>query len=533
MSIVETGLAFAEGLALIASPCILPILPLVLSASVEGGRKRPFGIIFGFVIAFTAFAMLSRKLVMALHINLDFIKYGSLILLAAFGLILLSESLSNKFSALTGKFANFGSTFSTNTKEGFLSGILIGMLIGLVWTPCAGPILAAVLVQVIRQENDIQAVILIASFAIGAGLPMLIISLMGKQIMNKLGFLKHHTEIVRKIFGFIILLTVGLMFYGNDIQANTNETKAASSNKIINQLNEQYQAPEFAGVDNWLNSQPLTMASLKGKVVLVDFWTYSCINCVRTLPYITEWDRKYHDKGLIIIGVHSPEFEFEKNLDNVKAALIAHNIKYPVALDNHLDTWTNFHNLYWPAHYLINRDGKVIYTHFGEGEYDITENNIRVLLGLDKTLENSSATQSNPEQTPETYLGRIRTNNFSSTEPLTIDSINNYTEPKYLPLHHWALSGKWQAHAENIVSQEPDAKLLFHFNSKKVFLVLGTKDKQDINIKIKLNGKEYSDIKVNNHKLYELINQPTAKEGVIEIIAEKSGLEGYAFTFGD
>ena len=533
MSIVETGLAFAEGLALIASPCILPILPLVLSASVEGGRKRPFGIILGFVIAFTAFAMLSRKLVMALHINLDFIKYGSLILLAAFGLILLSETLSNKFSALTGKFANLGSAFSANAKDGFLSGILIGMLIGLVWTPCAGPILAAVLVQVIRQENDVQAVILIASFALGAGLPMLIISLMGKQIMNKLGFLKNHAETVRKTFGVIILLAVGFMFYGSDIQAIANDTNNTSSSKIINQLDAPYQAQEFVGVEAWLNSQPLTMASLKGKVVLVDFWTYSCINCVRTLPYITELDKKYRDKGLVIIGVHSPEFEFEKNTDNVKAALLAHNIKYPVALDNKLDTWTNFHNLYWPAHYLINQEGKVVYTHFGEGEYDITENNIRVLLGLDKTLESSPITQTNSEQTPETYLGRLRTNNFSSHEPLTIDIIQNYNAPPDLPIHHWALSGKWQAHEENIVSAEAGAKLLFHFNSKKVFLVLGTTDNKNINLTIKLNGKASYNIEVSGHKLYELISQPNAKEGLLEITAEKSGLEAYAFTFGD
>ena len=324
MNPVEIGLSFLEGLALIVSPCILPVLPLVLSASVEGGRKRPFGIILGFVIAFTLFALLSRKLVMAFHIDLDHIKYGSLILLALFGLVLLSESLSEKFSALTQRFASAGSTLTANAKAGFGSGILIGMLIGLVWTPCAGPILAAVLVQVIRQQNDLQALFLIAAFAFGAGVPMLIISLVGRKVMNRLGFFTRHAEAVRKSFGVIILLTVVFIASGADVQSLVTKGDTAIANPdagLVHALAKPYPAPEFAGIESWLNSAPLTMKGLKGKVVLVDFWTYSCINCVRTLPYITAWDAKYRDKGLVIIGVSAPEFEFEKNVENVKAAV--------------------------------------------------------------------------------------------------------------------------------------------------------------------------------------------------------------------
>lgn len=551
MSFIEIGLSFVEGLALIASPCILPVLPLVLSASVSGGRKRPFGIILGFVIAFTLFALLSRELVMAFNINLDTIKYGSLIFLAMFGLVLLSEKLSAWFSTVTQKFANMGNNLTINAKEGFGSGILIGMLIGLVWTPCAGPILAAVLVQVIRQENDLQALFLIAAFAFGAGVPMLIISLTGRNIISKLGFFTKHAEAVRKAFGVIILIAVAFIASGFDFQSlgKKNDAEIIKTNiglnkqlGILKPLSEPYLAPEIVGIEAWLNSDPLSIINLKGKVVLIDFWTYSCINCVRTLPYITQWDKKYRDKGLVIIGVHSPEFEFEKNQKNVAAALISHNIAYPVALDNNLDTWVNFHNRYWPAHYLIDKTGNVVYTHFGEGAYDITENNIRFLLGLDKvSSEHPVKSARNKNQTHETYLGSARATNFSSPEKISTET-QNFSIPDVLPLHHWALSGKWNIEKQRVVSGSADSKLRLHFSAKKVFLVLGMKDGKPVNASIMLNGKSPSSesgkdapdgmLTIKQHSLYELINQDSAKEGVLEIIVQDAGLEAYAFTFG-
>lgn len=545
MSPIEIGLSFLEGLALIASPCILPVLPLVLATSVEGGRRRPFGIILGFVIAFTLFALLSRKLVMAFNINLDTIKDGSLIFLAIFGLILLSTKLSSWFSSLTQRFANAGNNLTINAKDGFFSGILIGMLIGLVWTPCAGPILAAILVQVIRQESDLQALFLIAAFAFGAGVPMLIVSLTGRGIVTKLSFFTKHAEMVRKTFGIIILISVALIASGFDftsLSAKNDSQVITNEDSLINAISP-YNAPEFAGIDSWLNSKPLTMASLKGKVVLIDFWTYSCINCVRTFPYITEWDKKYRDKGLVIIGVHSPEFEFEKNEANVKAALAKYGIKYPVALDNKLDTWTNFKNQYWPAHYLIDEEGQVVYTHYGEGAYNVTENNIRYLLGLNKIApESSTKSVRSNNQTPETYLGSSRASNFSSPETANSE-VQNFSIPELLPLNHWALSGKWRIEKERITAEEPGAKLRFHFTSGKVFVVLGTKDGKPVAATVTLNGKASEvdsgkdapngKLIVNQHTLYEIINQDSAKEGVLEIITQDAGLEAYAFTFGN
>ena len=493
MNFIEIGLAFLEGLALIVSPCILPVLPLVLAASVDGGRRRPYGIIIGFVLSFSLFALASRSIVTALGVDLDVIKNFSLVLLVLFGLVLLSSKLSEKFSALTQGAANFGNQLAATSKDGLFSGILIGSLIGLVWTPCSGPILAAVLVQVIRQQSDIAGYFIILSFAIGAGVPMLIIALSGRSIMKKLGFFHQHAEAIRRSFGVLIILSVAYIASGVDAQTWFMDNRPSQQKEAValeEGLASAYPAPEIAGIEAWLNSPPLTMQSLKGKVVLIDFWTYSCINCVRTLPYITAWDKKYRDQGLVIIGVHSPGFEFEKKLENVQAAIAQHGIQYPVALDNKFSTWLNFKNRYWPAHYLINRDGKVVYTHFGEGKYDVTESNIRYLLGLKgKADAVAPATNfSTTGQTPETYLGYTRAKNFNSKETLLHDAEKKYRFPSSLPANEWALSGKWKVQSEKIVSVEKNAALRLNFKARKVFLVLGTASGKPVHVSLSLNG---------------------------------------------
>ena len=544
---MDIGLAFLEGLALIVSPCILPVLPLVLATSVGGGRRRPYGIIIGFVLAFGLFAIAARKVVALLGIDLDIIKNISLLLLALFGLVLLSSRLSDKFSALTQGAADFGNRLAGTGGEGLGSGILIGSLIGLVWTPCAGPILAAVLVQVIRQQTDLAGDLVIFAFGIGAGVPMLVIALTGRTIMNKLGFFTRHAETVRRAFGVLILLSVAYIASGVDAQALLAPKKSAPSRGeavLQNGLGSSYAAPEFAGVEAWLNSPSLTMQSLKGKVVLVDFWTYSCINCVRTLPYLTGWDRKYRDTGLVIVGVHSPEFEFEKKPDNVKAAIAQHGIQYPVALDNTLSTWLNFHNRYWPAHYLIDKEGKVVYTHFGEGEYDVTENNIRYLLGLKErgeTIEVETPAFA-PGQTQETYLGYARAENFGGREHIMQDAENAFRFPAFLPEHAWALSGKWKVESEKITAAEKGSALRLNFKARKVFLVLGTATGKPIHAVLSLNGEAVGPnagkdapvgmVTIGRHTLYELIDQKKPRNSLIEIKSDAPGLEAYAFTFG-
>ena len=544
---IDIGLAFLEGLALIVSPCILPVLPLVLAASVDGGRRRPYGIIIGFVLAFSLFTLAAREIVMALGIDLDIIKNASLVLLVLFGLVLLSSRLSEIFGALTQGAANFGNRLASTGGEGLPSGILIGSLIGLVWTPCAGPILAAVLVQVIRQQSGFAGDLIILAFAIGAGVPMLIIALTGRKIMNKLGFFARHAEAVRRAFGVLILLSVAYIASGMDAQSllTSNKTNQAKGEMMLsNGLKTTYAAPDFSGIDTWLNSPPLTMQDLKGKVVLIDFWTYSCINCVRTLPYITGWDKKYRDHGLVIVGVHSPEFEFEKKVENVKAAIAQHGIRYPVALDNHLSTLVNFGNHYWPAHYLINKEGKVVYTHFGEGEYDVTENNIRYLLGLKDRAETiiAEAPTFAPGQTPETYLGYAGANSFGGKERPPHDPETAYRFPAFLPEHEWALDGKWKMESEKIVAGGKGAALRLNFKARKVFLVLGTAAGKPIHVSLKLNGEAAGSnagkdapagmVTIERNTLYELIDQKNPRNSLLEIESDAPGLEAYAFTFG-
>ena len=305
-----------------------------------------------------------------------------------------------------------------------------------------------------------------------------------------------------------------------------------------------YAAPEFEGVIRWLNSKPLTMSALKGKVVLIDFWTYSCINCIRTLPYLNKWHDKYNDKGLVVIGVHAPEFEFEKSEENVKAAIAKYGIHYPVALDNHMSVWTAYANRYWPAHYLIDQQGNVVYSHFGEGQYAETEANIRTLLGLEpETAIKPNPTVSSNNQTPETYLGYARAANYSGAPAFSENKPANYQLPKFLAQHQWALGGDWKVEAEKITSAAPNATLRINFQSKNVFLVLGSSSGKPVGATLSLNGKPLaadagkdvtdSAIRVTNHRLYTLISQKEATSGVLEITANEPGLEAYAFTFGN
>jgi len=552
----QLALALLEGFGLILSPCILPILPIMLAASLDGGKARPLGIITGFIGAFTVFALLSRQILAWLDVDPEIVRDVALGLLVAFGLIMLSKTLSDKLLGATQGLANLGQNLASrwDDKKGFLSGAGIGALIGLIWTPCAGPILAAAVVQIIQAKTNIEAALTVAMFALGAGLPMLLIALLGRKIMSRLGFLKTHSYAVRRVLGVIIIAAAALIYSGADVEllaASGGTMPSADSEKAEGMLANPYPAPEIVGIEDWINSPPLTIASLRGKVVLIDFWTYSCINCVRTLPYITAWDAKYRDKGLVIIGMHAPEFDFEKKLDNVKAAVAKFGIRYPVALDSNLRTWSNFDNRYWPAHYLIDKDGRVVYTHFGEDEYNVTENNIRALLGLGTQAVAAASIQAagpSPSQTPETYLGYARAQNFANDGGATQDAVVYYHFPSTLLLNQWALNGEWVIGAENItaaagLSQKSYPRSLrLNFIARKVFLVLGTETGKPIQVRVSLNGKPVAkaagaDIKngvltVDSERLYELIDQGSVKNGVLELQTDEPGLQAYAFTFG-
>jgi len=542
-SLIHIGLAFVEGFALIISPCILPILPIILAGSFTGNRARPIGIVTGFIITFALFTLFSRTLIQYATIEMITLRNISFWILLILGIIMISPKLTEILGRLTQPLARVGNSF--NTQGGFYSGLLFGGLVGLIWTPCAGPVLAAVIVQVVLQKTTLDSILVVFAFAIGAGIPMLLIAWFGRGIMGRFSFFRTRAEFLRKLLGFILIIAV-LYFWLSPgfviTQNQKNVVVTTHAEKLVNGISTPYMAPEIQGITSWINSPPLTLNSLKGKVVLVDFWTYSCINCIRTLPYLRDWYAKYHDKGFEIIGVHSPEFQFEHDVNNVKQAVKADDITWPVALDNDFVTWRNFQNEYWPAHYLINKEGVIVYVHLGEGEYDVTENNIRFLLGVTEGKANNQTEEDYSFiQTPETYLGYRRGERFASPEGVTKDVLALYQYPEKLERNEWALRGSFIISSEKIVSASPDASIKLHFRGSKVYIVMGSTKKQ-LTLKVLLNDKPLiedkgqdvvnSQILVNRNRLYYVVNLKQGNEGILEIIAKEPGLEVYTFTFG-
>lgn len=331
--------------------------------------------------------------------------------------------------------------------------------------------------------------------------------------------------------GFYVDYSTRNMGDSKKIEIQSPKTPTPSSETKLNNYGP---APELTGINNWINlpnDKTLTLKELKGKVILVDFWTYSCINCIRTLPYVTKWYDDYKDKGLVIIGVHTPEFQFEKITKNVENAIKQHNIKYPVAQDNDFATWNAYKNRYWPAKYLIDQSGNIVYTHFGEGDYDVTENAIIQLLGLDSASKIQNPTSGNVKS-PEMYFGTSRLENLDSEiKPSVTPTQYNFKEdPDLIALNRFQIQGQWQFFPEKAVLTGTQGKIKLHFSSAKLFMVASAP--KPITIKIKVDGKKQPDVLVEFSQLYTLFNSSDYSEHLVEIEIPESGFEAFTFTFG-
>ncbi|MGH6709045.1 MAG: thioredoxin family protein [Bradyrhizobium sp.] len=326
---------------------------------------------------------------------------------------------------------------------------------------------------------------------------------------------------MRKLLTLIVLLFVGFLVVVQFSPSLTRGQETTSSDRRT--------APEFAGISAWLNSQPLTMESLRGKVVLVQFWTYSCINCVRTLPYVTKWYDTYKDKGFVVVGVHTPEFAFERETANVETAIKRFGIKYPVAQDNQYRTWRAFGNQYWPAGYLIDKSGTIVATHFGEGNYQQIENTIARLVGEPAPAAQASDPDLAGIGTPELYLGSEKNDGAIVESQNSAAGERSYTLPDSVPQNRFALAGAWNLVADRATSLADNVEILVRFNAPKVNLVAGSASPQMLSITI--DGTPQPPVIVDGSRLYSLYSG-TSGEHVLRLKVPRAGLSAYTFTFG-
>jgi cytochrome c biogenesis protein CcdA/thiol-disulfide isomerase/thioredoxin len=540
------GVAFVAGIVTAVSPCVLPVLPVVLAGGATGGRRRPFAIVAGLVASFTIFTLTATALLGALGLPDDFLRTLAIVVVALVGLALvwprLGDLLGRPFYAL----ARRGPSDTG-------SGLVLGLSLGLLFTPCAGPVIAAVVTVAATHSLTVEAFLITLAYGLGAGVVLLGVAVAARRGMS-LRSVRARAPAVRRGLGVAVLAAVVLMVLGVDKDLQTRvpeytralqglEGSASARTELdrltggdgipeAERLGDFGPAPEFRGIETWINSEPLTLANLRGKVVVLDFWTYSCINCLRTLPHVKAWYEAYRDDGLVIVGVHTPEFAFERDPENVRRAVHDHGITYPVALDPEFATWQAWDNQYWPAKYFVDRAGRIRYAHFGEGDYEKSEHVIRELLAEDGSAPVSDEiADETPSglQTPETYLGYGRIERFfgSAIQP---DREADYEIPPAVPLHDLAYGGRWTVEGERIVAGE-DARLRLHFLGSDVFLVLGTSGGEE-RVEVTLDGRPAGTVTVTQDDLYTLARIPGEKREHVLDLAFSPGTEAYAFTFG-
>ena len=577
-------LAFIGGVLTILSPCILPVLPFVFARADQPFRRSGLPLLVGMALTFSVVATAAAfggHWVVRLNQGG---RYAAMFIFLILGVTLIFPSLAEK---LTHPLVQAGSKLQGGPGAEQASpgkSFLLGISTGLLWAPCAGPILGLILTGAAIQGPGPRSTFLMLAYALGAALSLAIALLAGKKVLSTMKRSLGFDVWIRRGIGIAVIAGVIAIALGwdtnlltkfsfvNTAQAESRliqklgRTKSATLRPVVTpvsaaevqvKLDDEGPMPPLDGAVGWINSPALTTQSLRGKVVLVDFWTYSCINCLRALPYVEAWSEKYKDAGLVVIGVHTPEFAFEKERANVEKAVRDLHISYPVAIDSNYQIWQAFDNEYWPAHYFIDGKGRVRYHHFGEGEYDQSERVIQELLkengaqSLTAGVVNVSATgvEAKPDSgnvaSPETYIGYKRTENFASEEPISRDVRTTYTPHPRLSQNQWALAGAWNVGFEDAVSQSAHARILYRFHARDLHLVLGpAKNGKPVRFVVKIDGTAPGDDHgsdtdaggagtVKEHRLYQLIRQKgTVEDRTFEIEFLDPGVQAFAFTFG-
>jgi cytochrome c biogenesis protein CcdA/thiol-disulfide isomerase/thioredoxin len=548
--LVLLGIGFVAGLITALSPCVLPVLPVLLAGSAAGGPRRPYAIVAGLVVSFTLSVLFAAWVLDRLGLPLDVLRNVALALLF--------------FVAATLIFPSFGllierplARFTRRSGRDVGGGFLLGTSLGLVMVPCAGPVLAAVAVVAASREVGIETLLLTLAYSLGHAVPLLAFAI-GGQRAGRLAAVRAHAVALRRGLGVVIAatalaitlnvdrhFTTAVPGYTKAVQDHVENTARARraleglrgatgtgpGAEADAVLDDYGPAPDFENVSLWLNTpggRPLTIAGLRRKVVLVSFWTYTCVNCLRELPHVKAWYDAYRRDGFVVVGVHAPEFAFEHEPRNVRRAVRDLDIQYPVSLDNDFGTWNAYANQYWPANYLIDREGHVRYVHFGEGQYDRTERAIRALLtvdGIPRAAMRPDRTPSGP-QTPETYLGWKRLSPAYSGSPIEEGRIAAYMFPDTLPEDGFAYAGRWRVEGERSVAG-PGARLRIRAHARLVYLVLSGRG----TVTVLVDGRRTRTVRVSANKLYTLADFGKRADRTLELRLTR-GLAAYAFTFG-
>jgi cytochrome c biogenesis protein CcdA/thiol-disulfide isomerase/thioredoxin len=579
--IVLYGVAFISGLFTILAPCIWPLLPIVLADVTQSkSKRRPLGITAGVAISFAFLTLAISALESSLGLNPNVLRKLAVVVLLVIGISMVVPALSRKMeasiSSLSGRFGGVG----RNQRSDFSGGFVTGLALGVVWTPCSGPILASVATLAATNKVSFQVVIVTLFYVAGVSIPLFGFAVGGQKLLAKSRRLSKHTGRIQIASGVIMIITAVAIYTNYDktieakllnaipsyssaltkIESGSGVTKALAKlkgTKVVPSsvtgdqsglFNANTSAPELTGITDWLNSAgPETLASLKGKVVLVDFWTYSCINCLRTLPHVEAWYNKYHSAGFDVIGVSTPEFAFEKDAGNVNSAIKRYGIPYPVALDNNYATWNAYNNEYWPAEYLIDSTGKIRRTEFGEGNYGQTEQAIRTLLanaGHTVTVTPSDLPDMTPQTqlTPETYFGSNRAQ-FGYPTPNYPNGTFTIPVVKSVPQDQFAFGGKWLV-APEYAQASTGSSLTEHFGASKVYLILKPGTGAVSRVAVTYNGKPLvgalaaSDvvngvITVDSDRLYNIFDSgATPTDGTLKFTFLDPGIQAYTFTFG-